>query len=95
MDISHDLTQDDTLKCIKTLLGEVKNEHQDKIEDLHEKWTGNVGEFWFSIMGLSASGTLNVNESKVVMSGKLPLAALPFKNKIRSIVMDRAESLLA
>ena len=46
-------------------------------------------------MGLSVSGTLNVNESKVVMSGKLPLAALPFKNKIRSIVMDHAESLLA
>ncbi len=95
MVISHHLTQDEAVKRIKTLLGEVKNQFADKISDLREEWDGNTGKFNFSAMGFSVSGTLTVNPSRVELSGNLPFAAVFFKGKIESKIRERAEILLA
>ena len=95
MTITHHLTQDEALKRIKTLLGEVKNQFADKISELNEKWNGNTGNFSFSAMGFSVSGTLIVSPSEVKLSGNLPFAANFFKGKIESTIRERAEILLA
>lgn len=95
MAISHCLTQDEAVKRIKTLLGEVKNEFADKISNLREEWNGNTGKFSFSAMGFSVSGTLTVKPSEVELSGNLPFAASFFKGEIESTIRERAETLLA
>lgn len=95
MAVSHRLSQDEALKRIKTLLGEVKTQFADKISDLREEWNGNTGKFSFSAMGFSVSGILTVNLSKVELSGNLPFAASFFKGKIESTLRERAETLLA
>jgi hypothetical protein len=51
MDVSHNLPQDEALKRIKTLLGEVKNKHQDKIEDLHKNGQAMLGNSGFLLWG--------------------------------------------
>ncbi len=95
MVVSHHLAQDEALKRVKNLLGEVKNQFTDKIRDLREQWDGNTGTFSFSTMGFSVSGTLTVKSSVVELAGKLPFAAIFFKGKIESAVRERAEALLA
>jgi hypothetical protein len=93
--IPHSLTEEEAMGRIKNLLAEVKNDYGDKVTDLRENWTGNGGEFSFKAMGFTLSGTLAVKPNEVVMKGNFPLAALPFKSKIESMIRSRAEQLLA
>ena len=93
--ISHKLSQDEALRRIKTLLGEVKNQFADKVSELCEEWNGNTGNFSFSAMGFFVSGILTVKTSEVELSGTLPFAASFFKGKIESTIRERAEKLLA
>ncbi|MEE8131551.1 MAG: polyhydroxyalkanoic acid system family protein [Candidatus Paceibacterota bacterium] len=95
MAVSHRLSQDEALRRIKTLLGDVKNQFADKISNLHEEWNGNTSRFSFSVMGFSVSGTLIVKLSEVELSGNLPFAAIFFKSKIEFTIKERAETLLA
>ncbi|MFA6494912.1 MAG: polyhydroxyalkanoic acid system family protein [Candidatus Paceibacterota bacterium] len=95
MTMSHRLTQNEALIRIKTLLGEVKDQFADKISNLREEWSGNMGSFSFSAMGFSVSGILTVTPSEVKLSGNLPFAATFFKGKIESTIRERAEKLLA
>ncbi len=95
MTIPHHLSQDEALKRIKGLLGEVKTGFAAKISDLREEWNGNSGKFSFSAMGFSVSGTLIVKSSEMELSGNLPFAATFFKGKIESTIRERAEELFA
>lgn len=96
--ILHNLSAEEALKRARTILGEVKNEYADKISDLHEEWDGNTGSFSFSAKDSSISGTLTVKEKEVVLSANLPFRArfVPERiEKIKSIIRERAETLLA
>lgn len=95
VNIPHRLREEEALRRIKDLLGEVKNQFADKISDLREEWNGNAGIFSFSAMGLPVSGMLTVRGDEVELSGELPFVASFFKGKIERIVRERAESLLA
>ena len=95
MTITHHLSQDEALKRIKGLLGDVKTQFADKISDLRERWNGNAGGFSFSAKGLSVSGTLTVKPSEVELFGDLPFAATFFRGKIESTIRERAGRLLA
>ena len=95
MEVSHTLSQEEALKRIKGLLGEVKIQFADKVTDLNERWSGNEGTFSFSAMGFATSGTLLVSERKVVLEGSLPFAAALFKGRIEEAIRNRARTLLA
>jgi predicted NBD/HSP70 family sugar kinase len=95
MTIPHNLTQDEALKRIKTLLNTVKTQFADTISNLHEEWDGNTGKFSFSAVKLAVSGTLTVNPSQVELAGNIPLAAVVFKGKIESTIKDQGKTLLA
>lgn len=93
--VEHKLPQEEALKRVKGLLGEVKDQFSDKISDLQENWDNNDGEFSFSAMGFSVSGNLIVKQSEVQLSGNLPFAAGFFKGKIEETIRDKATQLLA
>jgi hypothetical protein len=95
MTIPHRLSQDEALRRIKSLLGEVKEQFSGQINNLQEEWSGDRGTFSFSAMGFAVSGTLAVKRGEVELSGALPFAATLFKGMIESIIQERAESLLA
>lgn len=94
MSVPHHLTQEEALQRIQNLLADTKKEHGDKISNLQENWTGNIGEFGLTIMGFSISGKLIVTSSTVDISATLPFAASLFKGKIQELIADRAEKLL-
>jgi putative polyhydroxyalkanoic acid system protein len=82
------------MQRIKQLLENVKKEHSDRISDVREQWTGNVGTFSLSAMGFSVSGTIAVTPTEVQLSGDLPFAASFFKSRIEATIRERATELL-
>ncbi|MGD0264868.1 MAG: polyhydroxyalkanoic acid system family protein [Candidatus Methylomirabilota bacterium] len=95
MTVPHRLSQDEALRRIQGMRGEVKTQFAGKISNLHEDWSGSSGTFSFSAMGFPVSGTLAVRPSQVELSVDLPLAAAFFKGKIEATIRERAEALLA
>jgi putative polyhydroxyalkanoate system protein len=95
MSIPHKLSRDEARRRIQELLPKMKSEYADQIKDLHEEWNGDTGTFNFSVMGFQVSGNLTVNESSVDLDGNLPFAAAFFKGKIKSIIQEKAQEILA
>ena len=92
--IPHQLPKNDALQKIKTLLEKMKAEHADKISNLHQDWQGYTGLFSFLVMGFAVSGTLTVEENSVELVSDIPLPALLFKSKIKSMIEEEGARLL-
>ena len=93
--IPHQLTRQEALQRVKSVLGKVKSQHEDRISNLQQEWTDHSGKFSFSIMGFAVSGILTVNETSVELNSEIPLAAVLFKGKIKSFIEQEGEKLLA
>ncbi|NCI52136.1 polyhydroxyalkanoic acid system protein [Sediminibacterium roseum] len=94
MSVPHQLTQDEALKRIQNALGQLKQEHGDKISNLTENWSGNTGTFGLTVMGFDVSGKLTVTASSVDIDAELPFAASLFKGKIKELIGGKAGELL-
>jgi Putative polyhydroxyalkanoic acid system protein (PHA_gran_rgn) len=95
LSIPHQLPQDEALKRIHRAIGHAKNQNSDKIRGLEERWDGYTGTFSGKAMGYSATGTLTVNPTDVVVESNLPIFASPFKSKIEAAITDMLTRLLA
>lgn len=95
INIPHELGEDEALKRIQSLLQKVQSRYGDQVKDLQQEWNGNTGEFSFSIMNMPVSGKLTVNNTGVDLDGKIPLAASLFKGKIKSVILEEANKVLA
>jgi hypothetical protein len=93
--IPHQLTRQEALQRVKSVLEKVKSQHEDRISNLKQAWTDNSGKFSFSIMGFAVSGILTVYETSVELNSDIPLAAVLFKGKIKSLIEQEGEKLLA
>ncbi len=92
--VDHSLAQEEALKRIKKIFDKLKDDFKDKISDVQESWNGNSSDFSFKIMGLLMKGKLTVSQFDVILDGKIPFTALPFKGLIESKIREEAENLL-
>jgi len=95
MTIPFSISQEEALKRIKNLLTETRKEHGDKIDNLKERWDGNVGTFSFTAKGFDISGTLTVQPSTIELNGRIPFAVSLFKGTITNAINEKAAELLA
>jgi hypothetical protein len=93
--IPHQLPRDKALKRIQQAIAGAKTQNSEKIRDLQERWDGYAGTFSGKAMGYSATGTLTVNPSDVVVESDLPIFASPFKSRIEAAITDMLTRLLA
>ena len=93
--VEHRLEEHEALVRVKRLLTETKNGYGDKVRDLRESWEGNTGTFSFSVIGFAVSGTLKIEQNRVVLDGNLPWGALIFKAQVEGTIRERATALLA
>ena len=94
INIPHSLTKIEALSRIQNFLPELNAQHSDRIKDLEESWNDNTGVFKLKISGFNVSGTLQVEESEVVIKGEIPFLASPFKGQIESTIKQQAKKLL-
>ncbi len=92
--VNHNLDKNEATRRIKELLSQMKNNYGNMVQNLKESWTNNSADFSFKAMGMSVSGKLNVNENAVILDGKIPITALPFKKTIEDKIKEEASKLL-
>jgi len=92
--IPHTLSSQEALTRIQNVLPQLKAQHSDKISDLEETWSGNIGTFKFKLSGIKVSGSVVVEDSVVIITGDLPFLAVPFKSQIENTIRQQAEALL-
>ncbi len=93
--VPHQISQDEALKRIQRAIAQAKDQNPDKVRELKENWNGYAGTFSASAMGYSASGSVAVNPSDVVVETTLPLIASPFKSTIEAQIRETLARLLA
>jgi len=93
--IPHNLSAEQATSRIKNLLDKIKNGSNNTITNINQTWDGNVNKFSFTAKGLSVSGDMQVNPSLIIVNLKLPLAAMLFRGKIKSIIEEEAKKVLS
>jgi Putative polyhydroxyalkanoic acid system protein (PHA_gran_rgn) len=92
--VPHQLGQDSARSRVETFLESVQREYAAHVSNVSGEWSGNGLAFRFLASGLNVSGTLVVEESLVVVTGPLPLAALFFRGQIERTIRDELQRLL-
>lgn len=95
LNIPHQLPKEEALTRIKGLLQNLKTDHADMIADVKEEWNGDEGKFAFSAKGFDLSGLIKVTGSGVDIDAKVPFAVSLFSGKIKSLITEKANALLA
>jgi hypothetical protein len=93
--VPHKLSVDEARSRIKTLLREFKNETAYKISKIQESWVDGAAHFSFRIMGFFVQGSLYIEPSRVLLEGKFPVAAFPFKSMVQRDITDSARKFLS
>lgn len=96
MTVPYGLFQDEAIRRMETLFLQRMVEKSDgKITDVQQEWKDNIGNFSFSAMGSSISGTIAVKLLEIEFSGIIPFKISLFKGKIESIIREETEKLLS
>ena len=95
MHIPHKLSEEEALGRIKTLLHKLKHEQKDRISNVREEWSHNIGHFHFTAQGFDLSGVIKVHDGIIDISAKMPFTVYLFKNKIKQVIEEKAHELLS
>ena len=93
--VHHKLTEHEAMARIKTLVTKLKHEHGDKVSNIEEDWHARSGKFSFTFHGMALSGNVELHPGTVEIHGKLPLAVSLFRGKIKEVIKEKANELLA
>jgi hypothetical protein len=92
--IPFSIGQDEALRRVKTLLPEIKAEHEKDLTDFAEEWDGNGCKFSFRGRGVKISGAIFVSAFSVDLAATVPFPASMFAGKIDAAIRERATKLL-
>ncbi|MBV8519974.1 MAG: polyhydroxyalkanoic acid system family protein [Acidobacteria bacterium] len=91
--VPHHTTKTVARQKVEQRLGQLLGQFGGHADEVQHDWSGDTLRFKGKARGLSVEGTLEVTDSDVVISSKLPLIAMPFEGKIRQAVEKEAESM--
>ncbi len=91
--VPHHTTRDEARKIVDRRLGELFAQYGHYASDSTLSWSGDRLDFSGKAKGFSASGTIEVTDSEVIIDGKLPLIARPFEPRIKSTVEREAAAM--
>ena len=93
--VPHNLGTAAATERLKTFVEDMRRDHGDKLSDARGEWQGNTLHFGLTAYGMSIQGTLEVMESSVNVTGKLPLAAAFFRGQVEKTIRDELVKELA
>ena len=92
MEVPHALGRAAAVERLQQFIDKVRT--RSDVSDLTESWTDNVLNFSFKTFGLTVEGSATVEDGRVLMDGKLPLAAAPFRGRIEGSIHDELQKIL-
>ncbi len=93
--IEHQLTPQEAADRVRRLIEFAKGQYGHQVSNLRESWNEHHLEYSFSVMGMSTSGTLRVEETHVVIDSKLPLAAMMVRGRIEETIRGQLGRVLS
>ena len=91
--VPHHTTRDEARKIVDRRLGELLAQYGHYASDSQLTWSGAHLDFSGKARGFSASGTIDITDTEVIIDGKLPLIAKPFEPRIKSTVEREAAAM--
>jgi len=94
IECKHTLGMDTALAKVRSALMQAMFEYSDKISDLNESWNYNVGKISFSCYGFTIKTEIVVEDSVVIVEGKIPWLISGYSGKIEQILLDNIKKIL-
>jgi hypothetical protein len=91
--IPHKSSKITALTRIKQALNEARPKAGDQVEITEERWEGETLHFAVVLQGKNISGTVQVNETHIVVDAKLPLLWRIFEGKIEKMIGEQIKQL--
>ena len=91
----HGMARQGAKDTVDALLPNLIQRHGDSMSNPKGAWSGDVFEFSFVARGFSIKGTLEVNDSQLILDAKLPFLAKPFEGMIRSRIEQELDHILS
>jgi hypothetical protein len=81
---------------IDTLLASLQKQYGDKIDNPSKSWNGAQDnmQFSFGVYGFTLIGTVQIQEKKVIVDGKVPWLAKAFQGKAENLIREKLEEIL-
>jgi hypothetical protein len=92
--VPHSLGQEAARARVESFLETVQRDYAAHVSNVSGQWNGSELEFGFLTNGLNVRGTLEVQESAVVVAGPLPLVAAFFRGQIERTIREQLVQLL-
>jgi hypothetical protein len=91
--VPHHTTREAARKIVDRRLGELFAQYGHYATDSQMTWSGDRLDFRGKARGFSASGTIEVTDTEVIIDAKLPLIAKPFEPRVKSTVEREAAAM--
>jgi hypothetical protein len=91
--VPHHTTRDEARKIVDLRLGELFAQYGHYASESKMTWSGDRLDFNGKARGFSASGTIEVTDTEVIIDAKLPLIAKPFEPRVKSTVEREAAAM--
>jgi hypothetical protein len=91
--VSHNTTKEEARKKIDRRLGELLGQYGHYLSDSQTNWNGDRLDFSGKAKGFSASGSIEITDTEVIIDGKLPLIAKPFEPRVKHTIESEAASM--
>jgi hypothetical protein len=92
--ISHKLGKEEALRRIRTGLARAREKGAGLMQFSDETWTGDKVAFGVSVLGQSASGSIDVHEGHVVIDVRLPWLLAKMADKAKALIEKQGQVLL-
>jgi hypothetical protein len=93
--VPHELSQEEALSRIKSLVNSLKRQYGDQVGDVTERWHDNQCDFTVKMKMFRISGTILVDDSKAEIRGTMPPGTGRFEGRARALIERQATKLLS
>ena len=90
-EVPHQLGKEQATERLKTFLERVAERYKDQVSHLDGTWDDHKMDFSLTTYGFNIKGTLTVEDTRVLLEGTLPFAALAFRGKIETSIASELE----
>ena len=92
--IPHQLSRPDAKEKVEQLLDQVKQQYGGSIGRIDETWTDDTLDFKISVMAMSLTGQVFVEDSVVRLEVELPAALAMFAGGVKKTIEEEGRKLL-
>ena len=81
-EVPHTLGQQAARERLEHFLDRIGEKYKGQIGEITGTWADDTLNFVFTTFGIKITGSMEVQDDKVILSGELPFSAMMFKGKI-------------